>query len=33
MLELKQLSCGYGLVTVVEDLNLTVTCPDSSDHG
>jgi branched-chain amino acid transport system ATP-binding protein len=24
MLELKQLSCGYGLVTVVEDLNLTV---------
>ena len=24
MLELKQLSCGYGLITVVEDLNLTV---------
>jgi branched-chain amino acid transport system ATP-binding protein len=24
MLELRQLSCGYGLVTVVEDLNLTV---------
>jgi branched-chain amino acid transport system ATP-binding protein len=24
MLELKQLACGYGLVTVVEDLNLSV---------
>jgi branched-chain amino acid transport system ATP-binding protein len=28
MLELKQLSCGYGLVTVVENLNLVV--PDGS---